>query len=133
MPDIDFFGFGDFPMNRHFFLSLLGVLALAAGVALHSEPSVQIPYDRVADRIVSALQVSKGERVLLRYDPDTLGPLEPVLRAKLTAKGAVVKTLNYGPAADFQAVLDQTDIYIWLPVKQSEAAPEQRRSWLHAQ
>jgi len=133
MPDIDFFGFGDFPMNRHFFLSLLGVLALAAGVALHSEPSVQIPYDRVADRIVSALQVSKGERVLLRYDPDTLGPLEPVLRAKLTAKGAVVKTLNYGPAADFQAVLDQTDIYIWLPVKQSEAAPEQRAAlarWL---
>jgi len=50
MPDIDFFGFGDLPMNRHFFLSLLGVLALAAGVALHSESSVQIPYDHLADR-----------------------------------------------------------------------------------
>lgn len=133
MPDIDFLSYGDFTMTRHSFLSVLGALALAAGVSLHSEPVVQIPYDKLADRIVTALQVSTGERVLLRYDPNTLGPLEPVLRQKLTAKGAVVKTLNYGPAADFQAVLDSTDIYIWLPVRGAEAAPEQRAAlakWL---
>ena len=90
MPDIEFFRYGDLTMIRHLFLSLVASLALAAGIALHSEPAVQIPYDRLADRIVTALQVSKGERVLLRYDPNTLGPLEPVLREKLTAKGAVV-------------------------------------------
>ncbi len=117
---------------RRTFLSLVATVALAATASAQSQP-VQIPYDRLADRIVTALQVTKGERVLLRYDPTTLGPLEPVLREKLVARGAVVKTLNYGPAPDFQAELDKTDIYIWLPVRGAEAAPEQRSAlakWL---
>jgi len=123
-------------MIRRTVTSILAVVALVATAVLAaagpSEP-VQIPYAHLADRIVAALQVAKGERVTLRYDPKTLAPLEPVLREKLTAKGAVVQTVNYGPVADFQAVLDRTDIYIWLPVTQSEAAPEQRAAlatWL---
>jgi hypothetical protein len=65
--------------------------------------------------------------VLLRYDPATLGPLEAPLRAKLTAKGAVVETLHYGPAPDLAARLAKTDIYIWLPAGESAATdPEQR-------
>jgi hypothetical protein len=104
--------------------------AALAGPALAQDRAVQIPYDRLADRIVTALQVSKGERVLLRYDPTTLGPLEPLVREKLTAKGAIVKTLNYGPAEDFQKTIDETDIYIWLPVANSATTPVEQRQAL---
>jgi hypothetical protein len=103
-----------------FLASLVFLVALAAtaGVSVTRDASAAadaIPYDRLAAHIVSALQVERGERVLLRYDPKTLGPLEPVLRKALDAKGAKVDTLNYGPAPDLQARLDRTDIYIWLP------------------
>src|SRR4051794_38659665 len=91
---------------------LIGVAAVTLGAA---QPPVVIPYDRLATRIVDALHVTKGERVLLRFDPETLGPLEPILRKQLLQQGLVVDTLNYGPAPDLQARLDRTDIYIWLP------------------
>jgi hypothetical protein len=114
---------------RRFLLSGLLTAALAAP-AVAQEPAVQIPYDQLATRIVSALRPAKGERVLLRYDPATLGPLEPVLRAQLTAKGAVVETLQYGPAPDFPATLAKTDIYIWLPAGASAATPPDQRALL---
>ena len=37
-----------------------------------------IPHDALATRIVTSLKPAAGERVLLRYDPNTLGSLEPV-------------------------------------------------------
>jgi hypothetical protein len=108
--------------------SLLAVALLASVVAVASaRQSDGIPYDALAARIVTALHVQKGERVLLRYDPRTLGPLEPVVRKGLEAKGAVVETLNYGPAPDLQARLDRTDIYIWLPAgSEANTAADQR-------
>lgn len=106
------------------------VLTLAVSVSAFAQQAVQIPYDTLADRIVTALHLTPGERVLLRYDPSTLGPLEPVLRAKLTAKGATVQTLNYGPAPNLQADLDRTDIYIWLPAGASAATPADQRTLL---
>lgn len=107
---------------------LLPLVILAGLVRVGAaQEAVQIPYDRLAQHIVTALHVAPGERVLLRYDPTTLGPLEPVLRQQLTAKGAVVQTLNYGPAADLQARLDRTDIYIWLPAGADAATPADQR------
>jgi hypothetical protein len=114
---------------RRVLLPFVATVALAATASAQSQPG-PIPYDRLADRIVSALQVARGERVLLRYDPTTLGPLEPIVRAKLTAKGAVVTTLNYGPAPDFQKTIDETDIYIWLPVADSGSTPVEQRQAL---
>ncbi len=119
---------------RRVLLSLwLVASAVIPGSARAADP---IPYDRLAQRIVDALQVSKGERVLLRYDPTTLGPLEPVVRAKLVEKGVSVETLNYGPAPDLQARLDRTDIYIWLPAGAgAPTAADQRETlarWLDA-
>jgi len=89
-----------------------------------------IPYDRLADRIVSALKVEKGERVLLRYDPSTLGPLEAPLRTRLLAKGATVETLNYGPAPDLADRLAKTDIYIWLPAGDGAETDADQRALL---
>lgn len=115
-------------MIRRLFLSWLLAAPLAAVAS--AQPAVQIPYDHLAERIVTALEVTPGERVLLRYDPTTLGPLEPVLRAQLTAKGARVETLNYGPAADLQSRLDRTDIYIWLPAGENAQTPADQRATL---
>src|SRR5688572_33389339 len=74
-----------------------------------------LPYESMARRIVSALQVSAGERVLLRVDPATMAPLAPAIRSLLEGRGAVVDALPYGPAADFETRLARTDIYVWLP------------------
>jgi hypothetical protein len=113
-------------------------LLFAAAVALTGSagPTYSIPYDRLAARIVTALRVDPGERVLLRYDPSTLGPLEPEVRKALAAAGAKVETLTYGPAPDFEARLDRTDIYIWLPAgPDAPTAADQRDAlarWLDA-
>jgi hypothetical protein len=95
-----------------------------------------IPYARLAARIVSALKIEAGERVLLRYDPTTLGPLEPEVRKALTSAGAKVDTLNYGPAADLEKRLAATDVYIWLPAGDTAVTPPEQREllakWLDA-
>jgi hypothetical protein len=103
---------------------------LAVSYAVSIRANDPIPYDTLAQHIVRALQVTPGERVLLRYDAATLGPLEPVVKAQLEAKGAVVESLAYGPALDFQNRLDGTDIYIWLPAGASAATPADQRAVL---
>lgn len=106
------------------------VLALVAATGGSVRAADPIPYDRLAQRIVTALHPVKGERVLLRYDPATLGPLEPAVRKLLLERGLVVETLNYGPAADLQARLDRTDIYIWLPAGAAAPTPADQRQML---
>ena len=97
---------------------LAGLVVLAASrLAAQS-----LPYDAMAARIVSALQVLPGERVLLRVDPNTMPDLAPIVRAGLEKRGAVVDTLPYGPAPDFEARLARTDVYVWLPAP-STATP----------
>lgn len=101
-----------------------------------ADEAFAIPYDRLAARIVASLQVAPGERVLLRFDPETLARLEPVLRKALEAKKATVETLNYGAAPDLEARLARTDVYIWLPAGPRAATDEAQREilarWLDA-
>ncbi len=114
-------------MFARVFVRTLVLAAAVLAVAAPVRADDPIPYDRLADRIVLSLKVEKGERVLLRYDPQTLGALEAPLRAKLTAKGAVVETLNYGPAPDLAARLARTDIYIHLPAGEgAQTSADQR-------
>jgi leucyl aminopeptidase (aminopeptidase T) len=97
---------------------------MAALIALQlSAPP--LPYDAMAARIAAALQVTKGERVLLRVDPDTMAPLAPVVARALHARGAEVETLPYGPVADFEARLARTDVYVWLPAPATATPPDQ--------
>jgi len=118
-------------MHTRRFLAPSLLVALFVATAAAQQP-VQIPYDALAQRIVTALHISAGERVLLRYDPATLGALEPVVKAQLTAKGALVESLPYGPAPDLQARLDRTDIYIWLPAGEAAETPAAQRAILAA-
>ncbi len=64
-------------------------------------PPVQIPYDRLATRIVDALHLAKGERVLLRYDPATLGPLEPVAAGAADRQGRGRQDAELRPGGGF--------------------------------
>lgn len=75
----------------------------------------QSAYDLMARRIVTALRPERGERVILRFDPEMMPALEPVLRKLLEEAGARVETMNYGKAENFRQRLDQTGIYIMLP------------------
>ena len=93
------------------FVLASAVLALMPSGARAQE----LPWASLATRIVTALKVTPGERVLLRYDPQTYGALEPVVRAQLEAAGARVESLTYAPAPDLAERLARTDIYIWLP------------------
>jgi hypothetical protein len=106
--------------------ALVTLIALTVVIAA----SDGIPHDALATRIVSALKPEAGERVLLRYDPNTLGALEPVLRAKLEAAGAKVESLRYGAAPDLAARLASTDIYIWLPAASDADTPADQRALL---
>lgn len=107
--------------------SIAILLAVAAVTARAQQP---IPYPALARRIVTALAVERGERVLLRYDPSTLGPLEPEVKAQLEAKGAKVDSLQYGPAPDLADRLARTDIYIWLPAGDRAETPADQRALL---
>jgi hypothetical protein len=84
-----------------------------------------LPYEAMATRIVAALHVMPGERVLLRVDPDNLAPLAPLVRKQLEGRGAVVETLPYGPAPDFESRLARTDVYVWLPAPATATPSDQ--------
>ena len=112
----------------------LTALATLVALTVVIAASDGIPHDALATRIVTSLKPTAGERVLLRYDPNTLGALEPVLRAKLEAAGAKVESLRYGAAPDLAAKLANTDVYIWLPsASDADTPPDQREllaKWL---
>ena len=103
---------------------------LAGMVALVMLPvtAQSLPYEAMAARIVGALQVTRGERVLLRVDPNNMAPLAPIVQSELQARGAVVETLPYGPAPDFEARLARTDVYVWLPAPASATPVDQARA-----
>ena len=103
---------------------LPGMVALVVG----SLTAQSLPYESMAARIVAALQVTRGERVLLRVDPNNLAALAPLVRAALQERGAVVETLPYGPAPDFEARLARTDVYVWLPAPASATPVDQTRA-----
>ncbi|AMY08254.1 Thermophilic metalloprotease (M29) [Luteitalea pratensis] len=100
-------------------LPILLASVLLVGTSSYTAAAQDLPWETLASRIVSSLEVRKGERVLLRYDPQTYGALEPVVRKQLEAAGAVVESLTYAPAADLAARLARTDVYIWLPAGES--------------
>lgn len=97
-----------------------------APAAAPAAASFEIPYPSLAARIVTSLQPSPGERVLLRYNPNALGPLEPELRKQLEAKGAVVESLQYSEGAGLAERLERTDIYVWLPAHDAVTPREER-------
>jgi hypothetical protein len=111
----------------------VAVAALCAGPAWPAGQS--LPSGDMASRIVTALKIVAGERVLLRLNPDVMPALEPAVRAALERAGAQVETLGAGPISDFADRLARTDIYVWLPGASAVTAAEDRRAlttWVDA-
>jgi hypothetical protein len=101
-------------------------LALAAAIAasITVTPSqTSFPWPDMARRIVAALQIERGERVMLRFDPQTMRDLEPELARQLRSAGADVESYPFGPLPDFARRLESTDVYVWLPEGPTAATP----------
>ena len=90
----------------------------------------------MARRIVTALQIERGERVLLRFDPDTMRELEPELAKQLRAAGAVVSVPRVRTMDGFAQKLEETDVYVWLPAGPTAQTPPDQAAalvtWLDA-
>jgi hypothetical protein len=80
-------------------------------------------YEAMARRIVAALKPARGERVILRFDPETLPALAAHVRRLLEQAGTVVETINYGIAPEFEKRLESADIYVWLPAGPRAGTP----------
>ena len=124
-------------MSRSSLPRIVGLALLAGGAALTAarQAAEPLPWAAMAERIAGALQVARGERVLLRVDPTTMPELEPAVRAALESAGAVVDRLEYGPAPDLEQRLAETDIYVWLPAPQAATPFDQHQTlarWLDA-
>lgn len=128
----------------------LGIAGLAAGTSARPgwstpvawcfgwQAGSELPFDRMAAHIVRALRPGRGERVILRHDPALMPGLLHELERQLQRADAVVASLPYGPAENFEARLGQTDIYVWLPASRGpsgETPPDQAAAlvrWLDA-
>ncbi len=110
--------------------------SLIVPLAISTVASQALPYGAMAGRIVTALAIAPGERVLVRHDPETMAALTPEVLERLEGAGAEVELLAYGPAPDLESRLEGTDIYIWLPVSSAAATPPDQREvlarWLDA-
>ena len=89
--------------------------------ALQAPPS--LPWPTMAARIVRAIEVERGERVMLRFDPQTMRELEPEVARLLRAAGAVVESHPFGPLERFGEKLDHVDVYVWLPAGPTAITP----------
>ena len=108
---------------------LIGLAVLAAAAPRQDVLSL----DRLAEHIVHSLEPVPDERIVLRFDPDTMPSLEPIVRAALERSGARVDTWK-GPAVeDFEKRLESADVYVWLPGASRVTSSEQSaalRRWV---
>jgi hypothetical protein len=113
--------------------AIVGILvATMAGAPAQT----RFPWPEMARRIISALQVERGERVMLRFDPQTMRELEPEVARQLRAAGAEVESYPFGPLDDFARRLASVDIYVWLPAGPTAQTPADQSAalveWLDA-
>ncbi len=87
---------------------LLGLLALITANA------AQLNYDALAAKIVAALDLQQNERVVLFSDPQYFGEL--VIPIQRLIPGAKVVTRASLKPGDLAAILQTTDVYLWLPL-----------------
>jgi hypothetical protein len=119
-------------MKKH-----LSAIPLILWAMTQSAPAqTTFPWSDMARRIVNALQVERGERVMLRFDPQTMRDLEPEVARQLRAAGAVVESHAFGPLDDFPRRLAATDVYVWLPAGPTAVTPPNQAAalvdWLDA-
>jgi len=96
---------------------ICAVLLVAGALAAAQGTSSKLPFEAMAEHIVTALRPDKGEAAILRFDSQVLPELEAATRAALEKLGVKVESIAYGPVENFDGKLTQTDIYVWLPTQ----------------
>jgi hypothetical protein len=107
-------------------LAPIALLLVAAGSAATQElPPIDAP--RIAAKLVSALKPTKGERVVMAYDPTYYPELERELRARFQEAGAaditsyrfddpsIAGIREADVVARLRPAFEQADIFLWLP------------------
>jgi hypothetical protein len=92
-------------------------------------------YPRIADRLVGALAVSPGERVLIPTDPGYFDALIPALEERIQkAGGKTIRTEwtpkgEQRPGKSIRDLLQDTDVFLWLPFRTMvrEVTPQEAR------
>jgi hypothetical protein len=115
---------------------VLLLMAILVAATIRAAAQASLPWPDMARRIVTALQVERGERVMLRFDPQTMRDLEPEVAKQLRAAGADVESHPFGPVDDFSRRLTTTDVYVWLPAGPTAVTPADQSAalvnWLDA-
>jgi len=99
-------------------MKFLPVVLLAVPLA------AQLNYEHMADRIVKSLALSKGERVIIRYDDGYFAQMTPLLEKRIIAAGAIVAArLPYlepfkSDGGRLAEALKNADVYLWMPVRE---------------
>lgn len=112
-------------------------MRLAAAVAalpLFAQLS-PLNYPRIADRLIGALQLSPGERVLIPSDPGYFDDLSPALEERIRKAGATPLRTEWSPKGrprpgkSFRDLLEETDVFLWLPFRTTvrEVTPQEAR------
>ena len=70
-------------------------------------------HKRIAARVRVALRGDTGERVIVRFDPNTMPGLAQTVERELRAQR--VELVPYGPVENFEARLEDVTVYVWLP------------------
>jgi hypothetical protein len=97
---------------------------------LFQEPVLN--YDSLAARMIAALKLRAGERVIIRHDPEYFRELVSPLRRRIRQAGAVEAGTFSGESPALEKLLDSTDVYLWLPLRQDVTAGERAAlaTWL---
>jgi D-aminopeptidase len=93
-------------------------------------PAQALPWAAMAQRIVGAVRPEPGERVMLRYDPQTMRELEPEVAKQFRETGAIVESHPFGPLDNFRERLEKTDVYVWLPAGPQAGTPSDQAAAL---
>ena len=97
------------------------------GVDFRRIPAALNP-DKTAALFLKALQLSKGEKVIVRYDPAYMRNLTAPIEAAIRKAGAeVAASLPYAAkggelagCSDFVKTLEQANVYLWMPIDESK-------------
>lgn len=114
---------------------------LLLAVAMPLLCAAQLNYEHMADRIIKSLALTKGERVILRYDDGYFAEMTAPLEKRIIAAGAIVAAkLPYlepgkNDGGRLAEALKTADVYLWMPVREQVRVvtiPEQimLASWL---
>ena len=108
---------------------LLLLCMLLCACAQNAQEHTDLPYAVMAARIADALDAQSGERAMVRYDPNVFADLVPAVETALQGGGVIVELVPYGETPDYAARLNETDIYIWLPVSMLQPLPISSLRW----